>query len=429
MLLQKILLAAAVFSSSASGLIGEKPNPTGSFLESCNFSVRLEAENECSQLCASAQTNSRTELNNSSAAKSNLTDWSLANSHVGIVGRPDGSHSKSVQPSGSRISRDAIVDLKGRSISIRQAFVDTPGDLHAKSAHPAVILNVNWDDSLPVLIASNDSSSVFDIERSSVGAQSAPASVPGPAVIGVPADSPAANNYKKADEEESGEDGHELGETSVEETSEFSSDKRSLSKSNSSSSDSTKDWRALEKQVNEPASAEERKSYWRDKLSREVVDTRAGDSSQGVRVNRDVHKSYPEQVEKVRTKLVKPRATFPFLNKQVDHEEYLLRQLVHQLEYGSLDSSITLLERLVQFYPQDGDYRELLTMAGNLKHGDIWYQYQSRAPGSAGSAPAQSIKQPEPPKPVVRDRSANPSVNELKQELWLIMSTPVRRAK
>ncbi|MBX9696024.1 MAG: hypothetical protein K2Z81_26795, partial [Cyanobacteria bacterium] len=198
-----------------------------------------------------------------------------------------------------------------------------------------------------LIIASDEGSSVFDIEKrqgTSTNSETAPDEATGPAVIGVP---------ESHDSIESESDSSVKVEPESEESIQHPSTIEAPSGSDGSPVDSTHEWKSLEKDLGLPASPEERKAFWRDKMLNQQESVKEA-PQRSIRLKRDLHKSYPAQIEKVRSKLGGPprtQPTFPYLQKQVDHEEYLLRQLVHQLEFGSLDSSIMLLERLVQFYP------------------------------------------------------------------------------
>lgn len=97
-----------------------------------------------------------------------------------------------------------------------------------------------------------------------------------------------------------------------------------------------------------------------------------------------------------------------------DEEAISLRKLVRELQYGSLENSIKLLETMVKAYPYDPDYRALLTAARNLNNADIWYRYQRRLqlpPPSAHEEIKKLVKIPRKEEPI----------NELKRESWFLL--------
>ena len=91
-----------------------------------------------------------------------------------------------------------------------------------------------------------------------------------------------------------------------------------------------------------------------------------------------------------------------------------MKKLVRELQYGSLENSIKLLETMVKAYPYDPDYRALLSAARNLNNADIWYRYQRRLqlpPPSAHEEIKKLVKVPRKEEPI----------NELKRESWFLL--------
>lgn len=103
-------------------------------------------------------------------------------------------------------------------------------------------------------------------------------------------------------------------------------------------------------------------------------------------------------------------------------EEVILKNLVKELEYGSLGNSILLLKRLTTEYPDDPDYRALLARALQLRDGDVWYDYQRR---TAYKEKKNQEKDPEPEPQIIKP-VANPGVNALKRESWFLMRSVKR---
>ncbi|HMO20782.1 MAG TPA: hypothetical protein PKC98_07425, partial [Candidatus Melainabacteria bacterium] len=87
-----------------------------------------------------------------------------------------------------------------------------------------------------------------------------------------------------------------------------------------------------------------------------------------------------ESVESTRVSETPPAPIAPLVPEvskaRSDEEAISLRRLVRELQYGSLENSIKLLETMVKAYPYDPDYRALLAAARNLNNADIWYRYQ-----------------------------------------------------
>lgn len=110
-----------------------------------------------------------------------------------------------------------------------------------------------------------------------------------------------------------------------------------------------------------------------------------------------------------------PDSVVPEVSKaRSDEEATSLRRLVRELQYGSLENSIKLLETMVKAYPYDPDYRALLTAARNLNNADIWYRYQRRLqlpPPSAHEEIKKLVKIPRKEEPI----------NELKRESWFLL--------
>lgn len=128
---------------------------------------------------------------------------------------------------------------------------------------------------------------------------------------------------------------------------------------------------------------------------------------------------FEQTTQRVKRKLP-PRMAPPVQRNGADPEEAQLRLLVHELEYGTLAKSISILQQLNQEYPGDPDYVRLLSMSLNLRDGDIWYSYQRKSdrPTSA-IAPAQAQK---PAVPVLRQNPNNTYVNDLKRESWFLIN-------
>ncbi|MCA9815192.1 MAG: hypothetical protein H6677_06820 [Candidatus Obscuribacterales bacterium] len=110
-----------------------------------------------------------------------------------------------------------------------------------------------------------------------------------------------------------------------------------------------------------------------------------------------------------------PAPVVPEVSKaRTDEEAISLKKLVRELQYGSLENSIKLLETMVKAYPYDPDYRALLSAARNLNNADIWYRYQRRLqlpPPSAHEEIKKLVKVPRKEEPI----------NELKRESWFLL--------
>lgn len=99
-------------------------------------------------------------------------------------------------------------------------------------------------------------------------------------------------------------------------------------------------------------------------------------------------------------------------------EEALLSKLVRELEFGTLQNSISYLNQLVAKCPDDPDYKSLLTMALRLRDGDVWYQYQRKV----------DYKEPEVVKipATIMKPTPNDNVNELKKSSWFLIRSVKR---
>lgn len=99
-------------------------------------------------------------------------------------------------------------------------------------------------------------------------------------------------------------------------------------------------------------------------------------------------------------------------------EEALLAKLVRELEFGTLQNSISYLNQLVAKCPSDPDYKSLLTMALRLRDGDVWYQYQRKV----------DYKEPEVVKipTTIMKPTPNDTVNELKKSSWFLIRSVKR---
>ena len=125
-----------------------------------------------------------------------------------------------------------------------------------------------------------------------------------------------------------------------------------------------------------------------------------------------------ESVESTRVSETPPAPIAPLVPEvskaRSDEEAISLRRLVRELQYGSLENSIKLLETMVKAYPYDPDYRALLAAARNLNNADIWYRYQRRLqlpPPSAHEEIKKLVKIPRKEEPI----------NELKRESWFLL--------
>lgn len=121
---------------------------------------------------------------------------------------------------------------------------------------------------------------------------------------------------------------------------------------------------------------------------------------------KDVEETPVEVEEPV--KLEPPRVPKSKSKKEAES----LKLVVRELQYGSLLNSISLLERMVKAYPYDPDYKELLSAARNLRHADIWYQYQRRLQLPPPSAKPKVIYK------LIKMRRNEKPINELKQAGW-----------
>lgn len=134
--------------------------------------------------------------------------------------------------------------------------------------------------------------------------------------------------------------------------------------------------------------------------------------------NTRANSEFQQTTQRVKSKL--PRKAPPAQRDGADPEEATLRLLVHELEFGTLAKSISILQQLNQEYPGDPDYVRLLSMSLNLRDGDIWYSYQRKSDRPAPSiAPAQP---PKPAVPVLRQNPNNNYVNDLKRESWFLIN-------
>lgn len=114
-----------------------------------------------------------------------------------------------------------------------------------------------------------------------------------------------------------------------------------------------------------------------------------------------------------------PVSVVPAANTQKSaSEEALLSKLVRELEFGTLQNSISYLNQLVTKYPDDPDYRQLLAMALRLRDGDVWYQYQRKV----------DYKEPAPVKIPATIIKPTPSetVNDLKKSSWFLIRSVKR---
>lgn len=108
--------------------------------------------------------------------------------------------------------------------------------------------------------------------------------------------------------------------------------------------------------------------------------------------------------------------------RKTDPQEESLTRLVHELEFGTLSRSITMLRGLVRDYPEDSDYKKLLDMSLALQDADTWYSYQRHTPSPTLSQSEEPQKKPElKPIPQIQASSDNPRVNELKKSSWLLI--------
>jgi|AGTN01.2.fsa_nt_gi hypothetical protein len=134
--------------------------------------------------------------------------------------------------------------------------------------------------------------------------------------------------------------------------------------------------------------------------------------------NTKVNSEFEQTTQRVKGKL--PRKAPPIQRDGADPEEAQLRLLVHELEFGTLAKSISILQHLNQEYPGDPDYVRLLSMSLNLRDGDIWYSYQRKSDRPTSSVePAQAQK---PAVPVLRQNPNNAYVNDLKRESWFLIN-------
>lgn len=134
--------------------------------------------------------------------------------------------------------------------------------------------------------------------------------------------------------------------------------------------------------------------------------------------NTKVNSQFEQTTQRVKGKL--PRNARPIQRAGADPEETQLRMLVHELEFGTLAKSISILQQLNQEYPGDPDYVRLLSMSLNLRDGDIWYSYQRKS-----DRPTSSIEPAQPQKPavpVLRQNPNNSYVNDLKRESWFLIN-------
>lgn len=114
--------------------------------------------------------------------------------------------------------------------------------------------------------------------------------------------------------------------------------------------------------------------------------------------------------------------------KKADPQEQSLQQLVHELEYGTLDRSIKVLKELINNYPEDTDYKKLLEMALSLKDADTWYSYQRNTPSPSLNQGDEEKPKPQPkPIPQIQASSDNARVNELKRSSWLLIKNNYRK--
>lgn len=134
--------------------------------------------------------------------------------------------------------------------------------------------------------------------------------------------------------------------------------------------------------------------------------------------NTRANSEFQQTSQRVKSKL--PRKSLPAQRDGADPEEASLRLLVHELEFGTLAKSISILQQLNQDYPGDPDYVRLLSMSLNLRDGDIWYSYQRKSDRPVPSmAPVQP---PKPAVPVLRQNPNNSYVNDLKRESWFLIN-------
>jgi len=101
-------------------------------------------------------------------------------------------------------------------------------------------------------------------------------------------------------------------------------------------------------------------------------------------------------------------------------EEAMLSKLVKELEFGTLQNSIALLNQLTAKCPDDPDYKSLLAMALRLRDGDVWYSYQRKTEYKIED------KEIKPPPANIIKPVANESINELKKSSWFLIRSVKR---
>lgn len=116
-------------------------------------------------------------------------------------------------------------------------------------------------------------------------------------------------------------------------------------------------------------------------------------------------------------------------SQKADPQEAALERLVHELEFGTLARSITMLRGLVRDYPEDLDYKKLLDMSLALQDADTWYSYQRHTPSPTLNGGGEPVKKPDQkPIPQIQASSDNPRVNELKKSSWLLIRNNYKRS-
>lgn len=116
-------------------------------------------------------------------------------------------------------------------------------------------------------------------------------------------------------------------------------------------------------------------------------------------------------------------------SQKADPQEAALERLVHELEFGTLARSITMLRGLVRDYPEDMDYKKLLDMSLALQDADTWYSYQRHTPSPTLNGGGEPVKKPDQkPIPQIQASSDNPRVNELKKSSWLLIRNNYKKS-